>query len=429
MSSENPFVYGKSVPPEHFVGRVLEIETAFDQILNRSHLATWGGSGVGKTSFLEYLASPKTWRLRGYEPSDVVIVLMNCFSIQPFGAERFWREILNLIKEELAASPDLQIEINNLLREDKVTKDSVRLALRKLKKINKSLLLLIDDYDVSLYPHDGYDEVEIASFQSEFRSLAVHSKEKGSLSIILTSFRRLNDFGPFGTDKVSPWYNHYLFQPLKPFDETETAELLGCMPMPLAIREGVRELAGGHPGLLQIAGFLLYRELRVGNIPSPGNFARSFESSTRHFFQNTWQWSSEKDQTLLMLIALSCLKGRLHKKQYDLHDINTLLSQRNRELTDLEERGIIIRTRKDGKPIFTFASSMMERWVIQEIGNGDEEFLQQRQKAFGCLMSKKQIEQAQTAIRWLWKHKDELPSTLEWIGKVATAIPKGVILG
>ncbi|ALB40819.1 MULTISPECIES: hypothetical protein [unclassified Anabaena] len=48
----NPFFPGKSVPPEHFVGRTSEINFAFDQICNRSHFAIWGGLGImSKTSF------------------------------------------------------------------------------------------------------------------------------------------------------------------------------------------------------------------------------------------------------------------------------------------------------------------------------------------------------------------------------------------
>ncbi|WP_424103537.1 hypothetical protein [Moorena producens] len=59
----NPFIVGKPVPPERFVGRTALIETAFDQISHRSNLSVWGGPGIGKSSFLELLTWPEIWRV------------------------------------------------------------------------------------------------------------------------------------------------------------------------------------------------------------------------------------------------------------------------------------------------------------------------------------------------------------------------------
>lgn len=97
----NPFTVGQPVSPERFVGRANEIAVAFDQMLSRSNLAIWGGNGIGKTSFLELLASPEIWQLQGYNPSEAIIVYLNCLSIAPFMPATFWREILELIQEQL----------------------------------------------------------------------------------------------------------------------------------------------------------------------------------------------------------------------------------------------------------------------------------------------------------------------------------------
>jgi len=425
----NPFFVGQPVPPERFVGRISEIETAFDQISNRSNLAIWGGPGIGKSSFLEQLASPQVWQLRGHDPSEAVIILFSCLSIHPFSASGFWREVLSLIRDGLNSIPALQAEIDTLLEKGEASKDGLRQLLRQLGKQKKFLVLLVDDYDAALRPQEQYTETDIAAFMSECRNLAYHSQERKYLSMVVTSLRRLNELGAQLTPDGSPWYNHYLFQPLKLFTETEVAALLGCMPMTPALRDGIREIAGGHPALLQIAGYLLYQELKTGQVPNVETFAKGFESATRHFFQDAWALSNEVEQSLLMLSALCGLKGRLYKKRYDLGNIDIIFSQRERELTDLEERSIIIRTVKEGKTVYSFASSMMEWWVVKEIENTDEAALQQRQKLFLNLMSHKQAEKVTTAIRWLWQHKEEVPSILQWIGKLATALPKGVISG
>ncbi|NJP08096.1 MAG: ATP-binding protein [Leptolyngbyaceae cyanobacterium RU_5_1] len=426
----NPFIVGKPTSFDYFIGRAAAIETAFDQILSQSNLAIWGGPGVGKSSFLEYLASPKAWQLRGHDPTRAAIVLLSCQSINPFNAAGFWQEVLSLLQDALEGEPDLQAEVGALLEKEKVNKDSLRKILRQIGKKDKFLVLLLDDYHEALRSQEGYTEEDIAAFLSDCRNLASHSKERQYLSVVVTSLRRLNELGPRLQPDGSPWYNHYLFQPLKPFTETEVAALLGCMPMTPALRESIREMCGGHPALLQNAGHLLYRELQAKHIPDPKAFAGDFQSQTEQFFEAFWALANETEQTLMMLIALLDLKGRLQKKRYDLGDVDIIFSQKERELRDLEERGIVVRKVQADQPIYSFASSIMEWWVVKEIekiGRSDEMTLQQRQKVFLNMMSGKQAEKVTNATRWLWQHKEEVPSLLEWMGKVSAAFPKGLI--
>ncbi|HAX76554.1 MAG TPA: hypothetical protein DCY88_12120 [Cyanobacteria bacterium UBA11372] len=123
-----------------------------------------------------------------------------------------------------------------------------------------------------------------------------------------------------------------------------------------------------------------------------------------------------------MLMALFHLKGRLHKnKQFDLRGMDLIFTQRERELTKLEEQLVITRV-NGGKVPYSFTSSIMERWVIQEIWNADKAFLQERQRVFLNLMSHSQVKKFQNSINWLWTNKNEVPSTLEWLAKLAAAL-------
>lgn len=428
-SNRNPFTVGRPVPPSSFVGRTSEIETAFDQILSHSNLAIWGGPGIGKSSFLELLSSSQAWQLRGYDASNAVIVLLNCLGIAPFTAAAFWKEIFLLLQDELHSKSDLQAEVAKFIDTDKTNKDCLRSVLRELGRQGKFLVLLVDDYDAALRPNEQYSDRDIAVFLSDCRNLASHSKERQFLSMVVTSSRRLNDLGPKLKPDGSPWYNHYLFQPLRSFSETDVAALLGGLPMTPALRDGIRDIAGGTPALLQNAGYLLYRELRAGHIPDANAFARDFQRATEHYFEDVWNLSNEVEQTLMMLLALVRLKGRLLNKRYDLGDVDIIFSQKERELTDLEERGVVLYQVRDSQRVYRFASSMMEWWVVKEIENSDEEALQQRQTVFLNLMSRRQAELVTNAIRWLWQHREEVPPILEWIGKVSAALPKGLIQG
>lgn len=384
---------------------------------------------MGKSSFLQMLASAQAWQLRGYDPTNTVIVLLSCLDVNPFTADGFWREVLSLVKDELSFAPDLQQQVGEMLQQGDTNKESLRRVLRDLGELGKLMLLLVDDYDAALYPHDGYSEADIESFLSDCRNLASHSRVKQHLSMVVTSVRRLNELGPRLKASGSPWYNHYLFQPLKPFTDNEAAALLGALPMTPTLRDSIREMCDGHPALLQTAGYFLYRELRVGHVPDAEAFARDFQSSTEHFLADIWALSNETEQTLMMLIALSGLRGRSQKKRYVLEDVDIIFSQKERELTDLAERGVVVRRVENGKPIYTFASSMLEWWVLKELENSDEEWLQQRQRVFLNLMSRKRAENLTKAIRWLWQHKEELPSILEWLGRLSAALPKGFIQG
>ncbi len=427
--SNNPFVVGKPVTPEFFVGRKYEIAVSFAQISQRGHLAIWGGPGIGKSSILELLASPAVWEEHGLEPSEAVIALLSCENINPFTPSSFWREVLSVMKDNLESESALQTEIEKLLEQGQTTKDSLNKILQKLGKKHKFLVLLVNDFDVPLQDNEEYTEANMQQFLSECRSLAVASPGGKYLSMVVTSLKRLSELGPKLNPNASPWYNHYLFQQLKPLNDKEIEQLLGVMPMTLALREAIREIAGRDPRLLQIAGFLLYTQLETdkeaNKVPNIQEFINNFETDTRHIFKTTWNRCSEIEQALLMLLALFDLKGHLHKKKnFDLGNIELIFTQRGRELTNLEEQGVIIRKEEEEKTVYSFASLMMQRWVIQEVWNTDNALIQEREKVFIKLISHKQLSQ----INSIWQHKDEVLSTIEWFGKLVAAFPSGLIL-
>ncbi|MCF2146105.1 ATP-binding protein [Desmonostoc muscorum LEGE 12446] len=426
MSQPNPFIVGKPVRPEHFVGRASEIAAAFDQIYNRSHLAIWGGPGMGKTSFLQKLESPQAWEDHGMDSSEAVIVRFSCENITPFSPSDFWGEIISVVKDKFAGQSAFEAEIDTILQAGKPTKDSLRQILKKLKVQNKYLVLLIDDFHVALDPKDEYDEDAMQRFLSECRNLAVHSAEGQHMSMIVTSLKRLNELGPKLNPNASPWYNHYLFLRLKTFNNTEIDDIFKILRVP-ELREAIKDITGGHPSLLQISGFLLHRDLLTANAPDADKFVSDFESNTQQIFENIWERCSEVEQTLLMLMALSALKGRLHKqKQFDVSGIELIFSQREAELIKLEEQGVV--THNEEKKIYSFTSSIMEHWVIQKLWQTDDKWLQAQEKVFLNLMSRQQMEKFTTAVKWLWKNQDKIPKIIEWFSSPIATLTKKLIL-
>ncbi|MFN5987830.1 MAG: ATP-binding protein, partial [Dolichospermum sp.] len=358
----NPFFANIPVPPEYFIGRTSEITAAFDTIHARSHLAIWGGPGMGKTSYLYKVACPQTWVEYGLDSSPAVIVLFSCQSLHPFTPGKFWAEILTIMDDKLENEPELQAEIRNL-RGNNITNDTLRQAITKLGRKNKFLVLLVDDFDAALETNEGYTESDRETFLAQCRSLAVHGANK-KLTMIVTSLQRLNEIGPPLKPNASPWYNHYMYQSLKKFDYQETEQLLSISVFPPELRNGIRNITGSHPTLIQIAGFLLNIARQQGEEVDINKFNSDFERDTKQIFETIWKRCNDQQKILLMLIVLLDIDGHLGQKDFDLKGIGRTLIQNERSLTELEEQGVIVseirpkpKLPKEKEKIYLFTSS------------------------------------------------------------------------
>jgi hypothetical protein len=426
----NPFTIGQRVKPESFIGRTALIRTAFTQIANRASLAVWGGTGMGKSSFLQMLTYPEIWQKYGQDFNLAVIVLCDCQSIEPFNVSRFWRGILESIKY---VSPKLTTDIDPLLQKEQNSMSDLRLILHKIGEQNQYLVLLIDNYDVTLRCHSQYDQGSLDTFLGEWRTFLLGPSSQGKsqpLSAIVTSSRPLDKIGPRLTTDKSPWYNHYLYRAIKPFSDQEADAFLAQNQSVFVWKEDIRKIADGNPALLQNACYLLYEELRFRdachllygelhsrNILNHEVFIQEFQAATLPLFQAIWDLSTETEQTLLMLLALLTLEEKLGKKRYALGGIDTVLSQKEMEFNILVDRGILKRVERDEKSVYTFCSSVMEWWVVQQIQNSQEEELNKRQKSFLRLMSRQQSDRVMAAFRWIWQNKERIAATIEQVDK------------
>lgn len=431
--STNPFFVGGIVPPEYFIGRKSEIKFAFDLISKRCHGAFFGGTGIGKSSFLNILTYPEIWQEQSLDYDKFYIIYLNCTAINPFTPAGFWRKILNLLKEEIEEKNDLRAAINQLLEQENIDKECFRQILRKIGKQNKYLLLLIDDYDIALYSHESYTEAIMLTFLSEFRYLAAHSKEKQYFCTIVTTFRKLNKLGPKVLPSGSFWYNHYVYNPIKPYPIAEVRRVFfnstsRCyIRVPQSLQDGILDIAHGHPALLQNAGHLLHGKLQEGKTPDINTFAKDFQIRTQHIFDNFWKRSNEDEQILMMLIALSNLEGKLRDKKYAIGGIENIFSKKAREIIDLEERGIIKQIESEGERIYVFTSSLMEWWVLKELENISgrklDEELEKREKIFFQTMSREQANKVRGVIKLAQDNQKTLQTAFTWIISKFTGNP------
>jgi hypothetical protein len=286
-------------------------------------------------------------------------------------------------------------------------------------------LLLVDDFEDALRENKEYTEAEMRTFLYAMRGLALDPR--GALSVIVSTFRRLDVQGP-KLDIPSPWYNHYLYHALKSYSEDEVKALFAHARLSVKQRDGIREIAGSHPALLQIACQLLFNKQKEGPMTEAGlqQVIDDFRRDADRFFRNTWRLSTQAEQACLMLTALLAVGGRLPgKRGYKLDQVDAWFSQKEREFLDLKARGIL-RARADNKLPHLFDSSMMELWIIREIENGGEESLRDYESVFGGLMSRRQLEQVKGILKQVWQAKETVNQVVQWAGELVAAFLKGL---
>lgn len=402
----NPFFPNRPVPFEHFIGRKDLISTAFDLIHQKSHLAVWGGHGMGKTSFLNYLATPQVWRDRGLDPAEAIIVILNCRDdIFPFNTSNFVRAILTSIQKQSDQNFSLDQVVTTLLEQPINSIRQLNEVLRPIVHNRQFLLLLIDDYQNALLPNFQYTDGDISNFVNQMRAFCTQNANAGLVSMV-TSSRPLSEIGPSLRPNGSPWFNHYLFEDLSPLSEEERSHLLQPLNLTIEWRGRIKRIAGGHPALLQKVGYQLYQSLDLEY------FCTKFPLNALPFFQGDWQLATEIEQNLLILLVLINLPHRLGRSLYDLGHIAIAFSQREIILTGLVQRGILtpIIPEAGSHISYRFSSSLMEWWILQELLRTiHEPNLATRLMSFVPIIGTEQTERVRLAFTWIASHPDHIP--------------------
>ncbi|MFK0730881.1 MAG: AAA family ATPase [Gloeotrichia echinulata HAB0833] len=409
-----PYCVGTPVPPDKFVGRKDDVKIAFAQIFNSSNWVFYGSSGIGKTSFLKYLAAPETWDERKMNTNNEhLLVYLNCESIHEFTSSAFWKEVFIELKEFLSRLQenidDLSDEIDKVLKEVAVEKNHVKHILRQIKRQDKFLVLLLDNYQVVLSPKDNYSQAEMQKFVKEFRNLAEHHADR-SLASIMTSSQDLGEFAQSAIFDDLP-----SARPLKPFQNSEVEILWNLMPERFRqrkdLQETVQTITGGYPALVQKICFLLYRRLNEAEPLTIETIENDFELDTEQILRGIWQSLNTTERMLLRLIALYNVGGKIETKTFDLSGIDNELKQNRLKLKDLEQRGIIRSkfNQDKTKTVYSFTASAMQKWVIDEILNNSEAEAAERERVF-LVMNKGHVNQIKNLIELAQKNPDFVKS-------------------
>lgn len=384
----NPFVYGKPVPPTHFIGREDIINHCYNRLAGpvRSSIAISGEHGLGKTSLLYYLRHTAQKEQWGQPYTHNIFIYLYCPTLEQFTANRFWRRVLERIKQE-KDNPALHQRIDQLLGQEEIEVTHFRRFLRWLNQWGFSLVLLLDGF-TWIVKTDTADQAAIGDFLSHLRALT--NDPDYSLILLTATRKRLNIlcYDIVQDRPESEFYNGFIFQSLPPFTPDEIDALLkqalkeANFEFDQADRGLLHHMAGAHPALLQMAGYLLFEERR--HAPLTGKIYKKviedFEREARHYFSLFWNESSPLEQTLLILTILSHLSGE-SSLQFDMtgEEIQGLLQKYERDMVHLVERSLIQQV-EDTYQIF---SAVFAWCIVREMAAESETMLADRYQTIG----------------------------------------------
>lgn len=317
----NPFTRGRVVEPARFVGRQEALYKLFQDIRSQESLILVGEPKVGKTSLLTYLvekaASPE-WRSAS---GRWAVVMMSGLGLdESTTPAAFWRRVLSKALSTWN-NPALSAVIPRQLEATTLPDETLRSIFDEVKKQASLLVLLLDEGEV-LVEHPGLTR---DSFWGLLRVLASQSQ---ALCYVMASResqaeleKRLKRVGKGGSERLNTATTYRLGL----FSEAEVGEFFdrtqqeGQM-LTAQDRKRIRQLAGRHPYLLQLASYHLWQVRAQQEVVTEATYealAITVVTAADAYFHDTWNYLGQLEQgseaqTILIMLTLKQLNRGSH---------------------------------------------------------------------------------------------------------------------
>jgi len=332
----NPFFHGNPVMPGQFLDRRRELRRIVSRILNQGQSsAIVGEPRSGKTSILEYLVAPETQtELYGADAEKLLFTYLDAQTLGgQFSQAGFWEYALGPLHERaIAPEPDSPLsQAYAICQQNDFGAFVLERLLAQMAQTGWRLVLMLDEFDLLLH----HPVLHSAEFFGSLRSLA--SRSRGALALIVASrcpLEALNQETQQLSYTGSPYFNFLDEITLGPWPATAVDELLrqaGDRFTPDDCRF-IKEVAAGHPYLLQSAASVLWLDYADGE----GDPALRRQRAGRHLLdsvapvlQDTWRcWSAEikKAVTAVAIAHLKALSSQFGRAQRELYDIAAVRS-------------------------------------------------------------------------------------------------------
>lgn len=351
----NPFTPYSPVSPACFAGREREVQGILDHLAGaaRGSSAISGERRIGRTSLLHYLTDRLS---RAPLQEQFLPLYVDCQSIPRFSPTRFWQRVLRLLAGKIT-DDSLGKTMDRLLGQEEISCADFEVVSDRVYEDGQTLVLLLDEFEWVVLTDPASSEMT-HDFLSGLRAL-INRVPKG-LALVIGAVHPLDRLCEGIEFRGSPFGNSFLPFRLRPFSEVEGDQFFVRMLKGTNLeftedeRNYSRQVAGGHPLLLQAVGSLLFEsKVRVGPIENYMAIGKRFEEQASQHFKSLWETSTEGEKTLLLAMATHALDHELTQ------------ARPARELRSLTERGLVVY--RDGYPqIFSF---LFAQWIIE---NGEK---------------------------------------------------------
>jgi AAA+ ATPase superfamily predicted ATPase len=338
------------------IGRDRELRRIAARIITGQSTIITGSQRSGKTSVLQGLiVSPNEERaktLYGDQVNQLIFSYLDAFKATEFDRIQFWQSVLKPLKERIITQEtDTPLsQAYQTCQDNQFKTDKLENLIAQVKQANWQLILLIDEFDKLL------DNPILTKNQGEFfanlRALLVSPDSQGALVLVMTtslSRSQLNIQAPKNS-YGSPYFNIVDEIVLGALPESKVDELLN-QGKPYFTDEHcrfIKDIAGGHPYLLQVAASILWEVQEAGNENEQQHMKDMFYSKVEDTLTDIWKTWDKERQSIFISVALMQLEnlGIKFPKEVDLKSISKSLSHQISSLIALEINGFLRRDNK-----------------------------------------------------------------------------------
>ena len=348
--SVNPFIFGRALVPEEFVGRERELPRLFSRLATGQSVAVIGQPHIGKTSLIKFVLDPDVRRaLLGNQFERDLFSFLDAQMLNSIQDQAsFWKTALEpvVVSLQLSKSADLQpfSKALEIAKQNNFGSFVLEQFFRSLCKSGVRLFLFLDEFDAFL-AHPGLNSAE---FYGSLRALTSHS---GGLVIVIASrlsLEKLNQLTQEINPHGSPYFNVFTTLDLGALSERELQKLLDRAGDRFSVvdREYVKRVSGGHPYLAQTAAAMLWEAAEEGTTGAARFEAagRDHYWQTRQHFSDTWRVWSRSTRKVITCIALGQIPELLGNYHFNTSAWVEDLSDYRLELDALEVSGVLTQT-------------------------------------------------------------------------------------
>jgi hypothetical protein len=413
----NPFHFKNQ--PDRAIVKPAKASRLFSPLIPEGGaLGIYGERGMGKSLLLNYIANPPTeWRENCFD--NFIFIFLNCQDlILPPIASQFWLEVTKQLDRKLEFSPikeKCQAVLARIADETELDHNDFHEILDVAGGARQRIVLVLDDFDC-LIRTDSENLNKTRLFLQGFRSLTTRDSNKANI-VVSTRYSLQELCKPLSLPNYSAFENGFTNYRLRCFDEKELLLFLQQVeqteqpPFSSIEKRFIAYLSGFHPHLVQILAAEIFDRRIEADAPLSNLtlVEEQFKSEASPVFERLWSGASEIERVLLMLITLQKYQGKLPNAQYDLSNLPEIFSQRERELNELAERGLLNRTPPDFSDWNIF-SPTFQWWILKEIESSDPTQLNERRKIWANLVTQKRADQLQEILEFLKKHREAIES-------------------